>query len=146
VHGAQSRLWRSPANEQTDVHLNGRSSNRRGACGGGTLPDAGRISLPARVRITEAAVTGDHLLPAHLQGSHAAILLHNAAADIAQRAPRPLVGIAAATVVVTRMVRMGHSGRKMAACGACRDPSFTLLKLQAILFIDEIWLRFAIYN
>ena len=35
-----------------------------------------------------------HLLPAHFQGSHAAILLHDAAADIAQRAPRPLVGLA----------------------------------------------------
>jgi hypothetical protein len=73
------------------VWLNGCSSTRRGACGG---------PLPARVRITEAAVAGDHLLPAHLQGSHAAILLHDAAADIAQRAPRTrTIGMLSAVVL-----------------------------------------------
>lgn len=74
------------ANERTHAELNGCSSGRRDAYGG-TGSAGRRPSLPSQVRITEAPIAGDHLLPAHFQASHAAILLHDAAADIAQRAP-----------------------------------------------------------
>src|SRR5262249_54299740 len=57
-------------------------------------PNPGAGPLPARVGIAEAAVARDPLLHAHLQGSHAAILVHGPSADIRQCAPGTLVGLA----------------------------------------------------
>src|SRR5262249_4857633 len=61
---------------------------------GSGLPNPWGGALPARVAIAEAAVAGNHLLHAHLEASHAAILVHDPSADIRQRAPRTLIGLA----------------------------------------------------
>src|SRR5215471_19517671 len=44
---------------------------------GSGLPASRAGALPARVRNAEAAVARNHLLHAHLEGSHAAILVHD---------------------------------------------------------------------
>src|SRR5262245_52992395 len=61
---------------------------------GSGLPAPRAGALPARVWNAEAAVARNHLLHAHLEGWDGAILVHDPSADICQRAPRPLVGLA----------------------------------------------------
>src|SRR5262249_49099173 len=63
------------------------SVNNRRAFAGARSPGPPAGPLPARVRIAEAAVARNHLLHAHLEGSHAAILVHDPSADVHQRAP-----------------------------------------------------------
>src|SRR5262245_1906536 len=71
-----------------------RSSISEALSPGCGLPAPWAGALPARVRIAEAAVARNHLLHAHLEGSHAAILVHDPSADVRQRAPGALVGLA----------------------------------------------------
>src|SRR5262249_34394729 len=52
------------------------------------------IADPARIRIAEPPIAGDHFLTAHLERAHAAIPLHDAAADVGDRTPGTLVGAA----------------------------------------------------
>src|SRR6516162_600921 len=70
------------------------SVNNRRAFAGARSPCPPAGPLPARVRIAEAAVARNHLLHAHLESSHAAILVHDPSADVRQRAPRTLIGLA----------------------------------------------------
>jgi hypothetical protein len=53
---------------------------------------------PAWIRITEPAVSCDHLLTAHFEASHAAVPGH-VMADIGDRAPGGLIGLARAHIL-----------------------------------------------
>jgi hypothetical protein len=110
------------------------------------MGSAGRrpVPLPARVRITEAPIAGDHLLPAHFKALHAAILLHDAAADTAQRAPRALASLASLQIEQYR----NHNDDASHGCSPCRvtitlQPKRSVLDFYNIELTRKNWLRFA---